>query len=105
MKQFEHDLKTIESKCVPGAIVLAESLSIPEDRLRFLSALGLVELRPAWDNLHQIALTDAGVTYFYRKSESRKNIIASWTINFAVAVLSAMCGSAFTLILQRIITM
>ena len=104
MKQFESDLKTLQSICSGKNFVLNCDVPIPSDRLAFLKALGLIELRGWADNKSQIKITDSGITYFFNKSQSRKNTLLHWSINFAVAILSACFCSAFTLILQWFIT-
>lgn len=103
MKQFESDLKTLQSICSEKKFVLDCDVPIPADRLTFLKALDLIDLRGWADNHLQIVITDYGITYFFNKSEARKDTILHWSINFAVAVLSACFGSAFTLMLQWII--
>ena len=104
MKQFESDLKTIQSASAVSDLILARDLQIPPHRLQFLDALGLIELRSFYDDDLRIILTDSGVTYFFTKSDQRKQSITQWCINLLVAVFAAMFGSTFTLFLQWIIT-
>ena len=104
MKQFESDLKTLQSMLSEKKFVLDCDVPIPSDRLTFLKALELIELREWAEGHLRIVITDSGITYFFNKSQARKDTIVHWSINFAVAVLSACFGSAFTLVLQWIIT-
>lgn len=104
MKQFESDLKIIQSASAASNLVLARDLRIPPQRLQFLEALDLIELRSFYDDDLRIILTNSGITYFFAKSDQCKQSITQWCINLLVAVLAAMFGSAFTLFLQWIIT-
>lgn len=104
MKQFETDLKIIQSECSSKDFLLDSALSIPLPRLRFLKSMGLIEIKPFADNHLRIILTDAGTIYFFTKAQRHRQTITQWSINLLVAVLSAMFGSGFTLILQCIIT-
>lgn len=50
MKQFETDLKIIQSECSSKDFLLDSVLSIPLPRLRFLKSMGLIEIKPFADN-------------------------------------------------------
>ena len=67
MKQFETDLKIIQSECSSKDFLLDSAISIPLPRLRFLKSMGLIEIKPFADNHLRIILTDAGTVYFFTK--------------------------------------
>lgn len=101
MKNFEKALKTIQNN--NKDFLLDSDVNIPKDILRFLKAKDLIELRSHSDNKLRIVLTSYGITYFEDKKETRKAVILNWSFNFAMAVLSAICGSAFTLFVQYVL--
>lgn len=106
MKQFEKDLKVILDKyysCSPAALT-DQDIPVPSPRIRLLTAMKLIEAKAFYDNRLRIVPTDDGITYFSRESEKRRELVLQWTVNFAVAVLSACFGSVFTLVLQWLIT-
>lgn len=104
MKRFENNLKLIQSSLNPSTrSVLSSELSLSDDEIYFLKAKCLIETRRDYDNAYRITLTDTGITYFADKKEALFKTLLSWTVNFSVAVLSAICGSGFTLLIQFLI--
>ena len=101
MKQFEKNLLQIQSSFFDEMEPLtSDKLQIPLEELIFLEAKGLIELSTYMLNVYQIDLTSSGITYFDDKKEARKKILLSWSFDFSMAVLSAVCGSALTLLIQ-----
>lgn len=104
MRQFEKDLKLIQSKCNPNTgFVLSRDIDIPPESLMFLKAKGLITTARGYDNIFKIVPTDAGITYFADKADSVKSAVLHWSINLFVAVLSAVLGSVFTLLIQSVV--
>ncbi|MGN1167186.1 MAG: hypothetical protein ACI4S2_12535 [Lachnospiraceae bacterium] len=104
MKQFEKNLKLIQSNIQNLTRSVNKSkLNISDDEIYFLKAKGLIETSRDYENDLRIMLSDSGITYFDDKRESRIKMLISWSINFAVAVLSAAFGSGLTLLIQFLI--
>lgn len=99
---FEDHLTTIQNMIdfSNTNFISTEDIDISKKDLTFLKAKGLININKAFDNELRITLTDKGITYFDDKKEARKQVILSWSVNFVMAVLSAVCGSVLTLIIQ-----
>lgn len=104
MKQFEKNLKLIQSSLnnLTRSVNRSE-LNMSDNDIYFLKAKGLIETQKDYDNDYRIKVTDIGITYFADKKDAISKMWLSWSINFAVAVLSAACGSGFTLLVQFLI--
>ena len=103
MKPFEKNLLVIQSVYNSSMIFTKEAFNLSDNELTYLSAKGLIELRPFYDNKIRILLTNYGITYFDDKKDANKAFVLHWTINFGVAVMSAVFGSVLTLFIQQII--
>lgn len=99
MKTFKKTLKILLSD--NRQPLLTSYFDIADNDLRFLAAKKLIEVKPYYDGDLQIILTDQAITYFYDKAQHRKGIIINWSFNTAMAILSAVCGSAITLLIQH----
>nr|WP_315021761.1 hypothetical protein [uncultured Aminipila sp.] len=101
MKKFEKQLKAIQSEIISNdGIAFAPKLKINDYDLRFLAAKNLISLKPAGNNEFYITLDAQGFTYFDDKNNALKSVFINWTINFSVALFSAIFGSIVTLFLQ-----
>lgn len=104
MKQFENDLKYIQSEIKPPVnFVISSALNISNDRLTILKAKGLIKIDRYYDNDLKISLTDSGITYFSDKDENRNKIVLSRIEAFVFNLLSAAVGSAITLFIQWLV--
>lgn len=101
-KSFEITLKTIHNHIDPNVGYLFSSeISLDRFDIEILKAKSLINVRSGYDNALRISLTPKGVTYFLDKSEYVKKAFIHWTINFSMAVLSAVSGSLLTLAIQH----
>lgn len=100
MKSFEKTLKTLLNS--NDEILLIKNFNVSDNDLNFLIAKGLIKIMPYYNNDLKITLTNEGVLYFYEKSQHRKDVAINWSFNFLMAVLSASCGSALTLLIQYV---
>lgn len=80
-----------------------QDVGISEREAEFLAAKGLCSMPLALDGVSCISPTDEGLTYFEDKKERLKFVFIQWSFNFAMAVLSAACGSAATLLIQHVL--
>lgn len=104
MKQFENDLKYIQSEIRPPVnFVISSVLNISNDRLTILKAKGLIKIDRYYDNDLKISLTDSGVTYFIDKYENRNKIVLSRIEAFIFNLSCAAAGSAITLFIQWLV--
>lgn len=107
MKNFEKNLLTIQSSAkqayFENTFLSDEGLNISHEQLVYLEAKGLIKLSPLTYDTFRIDLTSSGITYFDDKKEARKKIILSWSFDFSMAVLSAVCGSVLTLFIQHVL--
>lgn len=70
----------------------------------FLIAKGLCSMPHILDGVYCLRPTENGLTYFEDKKEIAKSVMIHWSFNFAMAVLSAVCGSILTLLIQQAIS-
>lgn len=105
MKQFEKNLlllqKHIEDSPYDYNYNICNDTPLTEKDYVYLQAKGLVLLSPFADDILQFQLTDYGITYFDDKKDEIRKSITSWSFNFGMAVLSAICGSIATLLIQQ----
>ena len=103
-KQFESDLKIIQSKTDSlCGYVSSSDLNIPLDRLKVLKAKRLINIDRFYENDQKISLTDAGITYFIDKDENRDKAVRSRVETFIFNLLCAAAGSVITLFIQWIV--
>ena len=91
MKQYERELKKLIELSKGGCKPVHQRTSgLSEDQLRFLSAKGLISLKPAGDNEFFILLTPAGLTHFSNKSEKREDFIKEHIVSFLSGFVSGV---------------
>lgn len=99
MKQYEKDLKYIQSKNTRDTILSHDQSDVPLGRLRVLKALGLVDIEALYDNLFRIVITDDGIAYFIRKSENRK----LWVFNTATQIIVLVVATVIAAVIGILI--
>jgi hypothetical protein len=104
-KYYEKILKTVvdDYNQHRSPFTTIEKLNISQIDATFLTAKGLCISELQLDCVDCIQPTDAGITYFEDKKERFNNLFINWSFNFAMAVMSAACGSALTLLIQHAI--
>lgn len=78
-----------------------EELNISIRDAEFLTAKGFCSMPYTLDGVFCLAPTRSGLTYFEDKRESIKSLIAHWSFNFTMALLSAVFGGLATLLMQH----
>ena len=91
MKQYEKNLKYLIALSKAGSKMIHQNQAeLTEDDLRFLSAKGLISLKPAGDNEFWIVLEPAGITYFSDQKSARENFIKDKLITFVSGFVSGV---------------
>lgn len=98
MKQYEKELKQLITQSNGGCDpVHQRATGLSEEQLRFLSAKGLIELRPAGNNEFWVTIAPRGLAHFSDKSETWekfiKEHIISFLFGFAAGVLTTLAGA------------
>ena len=105
MKKYEQNLQKLISLSKGGCRPVHQDTSgMSEETLRFLSAKGLISLRPAGDNKFFIIITPAGLSHFSDKSEKREQFIKEHIVSFLSGFISGVLVTVVAaLIIQSVL--
>ena len=104
MRNYEKNLKTILHKTDNGNIlVINKDFIIPVKDLHFLSAKGLIQLKPCGDNSFFVIPTSCGITYFSDKHDARINFIKENVFKFSAGFVSGVLTTICAALLLRVL--